>query len=136
MSSLFPVPAVAAAILALTLATACQARNDAMPISHPGPDATPAIGLWEIRPADAAVPGLCRLALREDARADGHAVVMATCELKAANRAHHWRSTPTGFALVDAAGATLISFAPESPDAWTGLGADGTEYRMIRAAMF
>ena len=136
MSSLFSLPAAAAAILAFTPASACQSRNDAMPVSDPASAASAAIGLWDIRPVDAAAPGLCRLALRGDVSADGHLVVIETCDLKAASRTRHWRTSPNGFSLVDAAGAPVITFTADSVDSWTGVDADGQNYRMTRTAMF
>ncbi|WP_339871587.1 AprI/Inh family metalloprotease inhibitor [uncultured Brevundimonas sp.] len=137
MSSFLSVPtAVAVVILAVTPAAACQSRNDAMPQGDQTTDIPAPIGLWDIRPADSATPGLCRLALRGEGAGDGHRVVVETCDLKAARRTHHWRATPTGFSLVDAAGVTLIAFTPDTVDAWTGVGADGRTYRMDRTALF
>lgn len=137
MSSLLSVPtAMAVVALAVTPATACQSGNDAMPHADTTPDTPTAIGLWDIRPADAATPGLCRLALMGDGVGDGYRSAVESCDLKAAGRTHHWRVTPTGFSLVDSAGAVLITFSPETEDTWTGVGADGQSYRMIRTAMF
>ncbi|WP_339929897.1 AprI/Inh family metalloprotease inhibitor [uncultured Brevundimonas sp.] len=137
MSSILSVPtAVAVVVLAVTPAAACQSGNDAMPHADQTTDIPTPIGLWDIRPADSATPGLCRLALRNEGAGDGHRVVVETCDLKAAGRTDHWRTTPTGFSLVDAGGATLITFAPDTEDVWTGTGADGRVYRMSRSAMF
>lgn len=137
MSSYFSVPtAVAAVVLAVTPAAACQSGNDAMPHADNTLDARAAIGLWDIRPADAGTPGLCRLALMGDAEGGGHRAVVETCDLKAARGTHNWRATPSGFSLVDDAGATLITFTPDTVDSWTGVGADGRSYRMERTAMF
>lgn len=137
MSRFLLVPtAVAVVSLAVTPAAACQPGNDPMPPSDPTPDARAAVGLWDIRPADATATGLCRLALTREVAGDGHRVAVETCDLKAARSTDHWRATATGFSLVDPAGAMLIAFSPETEDVWTGIGADGRQYRMVRAAMF
>tara|TARA_R110000782_G_scaffold219321_1_gene306625 strand:- start:202 stop:615 length:414 start_codon:yes stop_codon:yes gene_type:complete len=137
MSNILSVPiAVAVVALAVIPAAACQPGNHAMPHADQTSHSQTAIGLWDIRPADASAPGLCRLALRSEAAGGGHRIVVETCDLKAASRTHHWRATPTGFSLVDAAGMTLIAFTPDTVDSWVGVGADGQDYRMDRTAMF
>lgn len=137
MSSFLSVPtAMAVVVLAVTPAAACQSGNDTMPTVDQTTGIPTPIGLWDIRPADSATPGLCRLALMNERAGDGHRIAIETCDLKAARRTHHWRATATGFDLVDAAGATLITFTPDTADVWTGTGADGRDYRMIRSAMF
>lgn len=137
MSSFLPLPAaVTVMALAVTPAAACQSGNHAMPHADTTAGTQAAIGLWDIRPADTTVPGLCRLALRGEPEGDGHRVVVDRCDLKVAMPIDHWRTTPAGFSLVDATGATLIRFTADTVDRWTGIGADGREYRMIRSAVF
>lgn len=137
MSSFLSVPtAMAVVVLAVSPAAACQSGNDPMSHADQPTGIQAPIGLWDIRPADRATPGLCRLALRSEQAGDGHRVAVETCDLKAASGTHHWRATPTGFSLVDTDGATLITFTPDTVDTWTGVGADGQAYRMDRTAMF
>jgi|GEM_PF-5255629 len=137
MSSLLSVPIAAAlVVLAVAPASACQPRSEAMPSPDQTADSRVPIGLWDIRPAEAGVPGLCRLALRGEAEDDGHRIVLENCDLKAARQAHHWRTTPGGFVLADAAGVTLMTFTVDTVDSWTGTDADGRHYRMDRTAMF
>ena len=136
MSSLLSVPMAAALVgLAVAPASACQPRSEAMPTDQTADSRAP-IGLWDIRPAGAGVPGLCRLALRGDAEGDGHRIVLENCDLKAARQAHHWRTTPGGFVLADAAGMILMTFTVDTVDSWTGTDADGRQYRMERTALF
>lgn len=133
MTRLFSLPAAIAMVLALTPAAACQSRNDVMTRPVPAADA---IGLWEIRTADTPASGFCRLALRGEASGDGHMVVLDDCGLKLPGRTDHWRASPTGFDLRDAGGAPLIAFTADTLDRWTGVGADGLAYQMVRAAMY
>lgn len=128
--------AVAAVVLAVTPAAACQSGNDAMPNAHTAPDIRAAIGLWDIRPTDAGAQGLCRLALRAEGEGDGHRLMVETCDLKAARQTHHWRATRGGFVLVDAGGVPLMTFTADTVDSWIGSDPDGRQYRIERTAMF
>tara|TARA_R110002167_G_scaffold18451_4_gene69023 strand:+ start:3927 stop:4340 length:414 start_codon:yes stop_codon:yes gene_type:complete len=137
MSNVLPVSTtLAALVLAVTPVSACPSVKEAMPVSSQIPAVAAPIGLWDIRPAERGTSDLCRLALRGEAEGDGKRVVLGTCTLKAAAGTHHWRVTPTGFRLVDADGATLITFTPQTEDVWIGVGADGREYRMSLTAMY
>lgn len=88
-------------------------------VPEPSGDIETVFGLWTFSSVDGS--GACILALNRLPVRGGYGVHVERCALASMAAATHWRPTPGGFEIADAAGSVILEFRQTDVDAFVAV---------------